>query len=51
MTIKEKLTEEFVAAIIAIFGTVAEEEFEQGKVDAGDLELIKKKVAFYMDLD
>ena len=51
MTVKEKLQEEFTAAIIAIYGDLAEEDCEEIKVHKSDLQAIANKVAFYMDLD
>jgi len=50
MTIYEKLKEEFGCAISAIFGDVENEEYEEGKVTKDDLDLIARKVAFYLDL-
>ena len=51
MNTREKLLQEFDAAIIAILGTDAETEYENGRVGYGDLIAIAKKVAFYLDLD
>lgn len=50
MTIYEKLMEEFGCAISSVLGDLAEQEYCEGKVDKLDLELIAKKVAFYLDL-
>ena len=51
MTVYEKLIEEFGCAITAILGDLSEQEYCEGKVDKLDLDLIAKKVAFYLDLD
>lgn len=49
MTIYEKLLEEFGCAINAIFGDLADEEYDEEKVSKDDLMAIAKKVAFYLD--
>ena len=49
MTIEEKLTQEFVAAISSVLGDKAEEEFE-GNINRADIDEIAKKVKFYLDL-
>jgi hypothetical protein len=53
MTIKEKLLEEFGAAIVAIYGDVAEKEYEEfsDDIEAGDINAIARKVKWYMELD
>ena len=50
MTIQDKLMEELSCAIKAVYGSVADEEFDLEKVSREDLEAIAKKVAFYLDL-
>lgn len=49
MTIREKLLQEFGAAIIAIFGDIAEKEYDAKQVSAGDIDSIAHKVKFYLD--
>lgn len=49
MTVYEKLMEEFGCAITAVFGDLADEDYEDGKVTLDDLDAIKRKVAFYLD--
>ena len=52
MTVKERLVEEFTCAINAVLGDCAYmEDEEEYKVDRGDIEMIAKKVLFYMDLN
>jgi len=52
MTVKERLVEEFTCAINAVLGELAEaEDEEEYKVDKEDINLIAKKVLFYMDLN
>lgn len=50
MTVKEKLTQEFVAAISAVFGDQENNEFSADQVCESDLVAIAQKVKFYMDL-
>lgn len=50
MTIKEKLLQEFGAAIIAVFGDIAEKEYDANEISASDVEDVAHKVKFYMDL-
>lgn len=50
MTVKEKLIQEFGAAIVAVLGDNADLETEDYELDSGDLEAIHKKVLFYLDL-
>lgn len=49
-TVKEKLMVEFECAINAVFGSLAEKECDLVDIDARDLEAIKNKVAFYLDI-
>lgn len=49
MTIREKLLQEFGAAIIAVFGDIAEKEYDDKQVSAGDIDSIAHKVKFYLD--
>lgn len=49
MTVYEKLIEEFGGAIVAIFGDLAEKEYDEDAVSKSDLILIANKVAFYLD--
>lgn len=51
MTVKEKLLQEFECAINAIYGDVADMDTEEVEITRSDLEAIKRKVLFYMDLD
>lgn len=46
MNLKEKLMEEYQAAVIAVYGDLADEEFEN--VSEEDLNAINEKVKFYM---
>ena len=51
MTVKDKLLVEFECAIIAVFGDKALEEIsEDNQISNEDLEIIKKKVEFYLGL-
>lgn len=50
MTAKEKLLEEFNAAIIAVLGDNASEEFDIKKISKSDLISIANKVAFYLEI-
>lgn len=50
MTIKEKLLQEFGAAISAVFGDIAEKEYDANEISAIDVEDVARKVKFYMDL-
>ncbi len=52
MTIKEKLLQEFGAAISAIYGDLENEQYDQenGNIDKGEIIAIAQKVLFYMDL-
>ena len=50
MTVKEKLLQEYEAAINAVFGDIADYEADTVEIERGDLEAIKNKVAFYLDL-
>lgn len=50
MTVYDKLKEEFGCAIVAIFGDLADDEFDPEKVSAADIEAIARKVKFYLDL-
>ena len=49
MTVKEKLLEEFGAAILAVYGDGADEEFNVDDIEVGDILAIAKKVCFYLD--
>ena len=49
MTIYEKLQEEFDCAIRAIFGDIANQDYEEDSVEKQDLIAIAEKVAFYLD--
>lgn len=51
MKVKDKLEQEFKAAILAELGDVAEKEFEEVELDAMDVVAIAKKVAFYLGLE
>ena len=51
MTVKKRLLDEFECAINAVFGDEAEQEFDDVEFTEADLDLIVKKVKFYMDLD
>ena len=48
MTVKEKLLKEFEAAINAVFGD--ETDSEEYELNEADIEAVKEKVLFYMDL-
>ena len=51
-TNKEKLLEEFEVAIVAIFGDLSDEEYNEDTdtdISAGDIDAIARKVKFYMD--
>ena len=50
MTVKEKLLEEFSCAITAIYGDLADKPFCDVAIDKEELEAIKNKVEFYLDL-
>ena len=50
MTIKEKLLEEFECAIKSVYGTMADKELKESDITNKDIEIIAKKVKFYMDL-
>ena len=50
MIVKEKLMQEFGCAIEAIFGDIAEEDFDLEKVNKEDLLAVAKKATFYLDL-
>lgn len=50
MTNYEKLKEEFGAAIMAVFGDGADEEFYPLTLTAADIDAIARKVKFYLDL-
>ncbi len=51
MSVKEKLLQEYEAAINAVLGDNADkEEGEEYNVDSADIDLISKKTKFYMDL-
>lgn len=49
-TVKEKLMAEFECAINAVFGDIADKDCNLVDIDKADLEAIKNKVAFYLDL-
>ena len=49
MTIKEKLLQEFGAAISAVFGDIAEQEYDANEISASDIVAIAQKVVFYLD--
>ena len=51
MTIKEKLLEEFEAAIYATFGVLQEEDTSDYVLTASDIDAVAQKVKFYLDLD
>lgn len=51
MTIKEKLLEEFEAAIGNLFAGDETLEFSEDLVTAQNIDSIARKVKFYMDLD
>ena len=50
MKVREKLLQEFEAAINAELGDLAEEEAENATIGTGDIDLIANKVKFYLDL-
>lgn len=50
MTIKEKLLQEFGAAINAEFGSYGDNEWEDGMVSGAEIEDVAHKVKFYLDL-
>ena len=52
MTIKEKLLQEFGAAISAVYGDLENEQFDQEEstISKGEIIAIAQKVLFYMDL-
>jgi len=49
MTIYEKLIEEFGAAIVAVYGDVADKDFSKELISNSDIDAIAKKVKFYLD--
>ena len=49
MTIKEKLLQEFEAAISAVFGDIAEQEYNANEISASEIVAISQKVVFYLD--
>lgn len=48
MTVYEKLKEEFGAAIIAIYGDLADKEVEEVGIESSDIDAIARKVKFYL---
>lgn len=50
MTVKEKLMQEFGAAIEAVFGDLSSMDEELVEVDEKDIDAIANKVKFYLDL-
>ena len=50
MTVREKLMQEFEAAIEAVYGDVAEDDEEYVEIEAGDIDAIARKVKFYLDI-
>lgn len=48
MTTEEKLLEEAKAAIRAVFGSQADEEFTGDSVSPSDIDAIAKKMKFYL---
>lgn len=50
MTVYEKLKEEFDCAILAIFGDLADDDFDLENISASDIDAIAHKVKFYLDL-
>ena len=53
MTIKEKLLQEFGAAISAVYGDLENEQFDQEEntnITIDEIIAIAQKVVFYMDL-
>ena len=54
MTLQEKLTQEFNAAIVAVLGDLADREYDSEElkiaINKADLQEIARKVAWYLDL-
>lgn len=50
MTIKEKLLEQYGAAIIAALGDDADKDIDEYEIDSADIDAITHKVKFYLDL-
>lgn len=50
MTTYEKLMEELGAAIVAVYGEKADNEYTKGEITAEDINVIAHKVKFYLDL-
>lgn len=51
ITLLDKLTNEFRAAIIAVYGEDAEKPADETEISKDDLESIARKVAFYVDAE
>ena len=48
MTVKEKLLEEFEAAINAVYGDIADDEYTEDSITVNDIDAIRRKVLFYL---
>jgi len=50
MTIKERLLQEYEAAINAVYGDLADKQEEEVNIKSGDIDSIGNKVKFYLDI-
>ena len=50
MTVKEKLLQEFSAAISATYGELENADADRLEITASDINAIARKVKFYLDL-
>ena len=50
ISIKDKLVEEFTAAILSIYGDRAYKDYSKDEVSKEDIQMIAEKVSWYLDL-